>query len=121
MGWSEDCFPDIPYKHKSPTLHKEIKYTEEEIWAEIGRIADESKKGDFSLGQNLYIHILLFTNPSFFYDQDSIEILEEYSMMKEFNIPLARELDSVDAVKSEMFLIIKREFNSILKYKAKNG
>lgn len=76
----------------------------------------------FSLGRNLYFHLPLFMNPKWIINPEDNVLLKEYNWIKEFNIPLATDLDSADAHKIEIFDIIRNEIKSIQLYMSeKNG
>lgn len=76
----------------------------------------------FSLGRNLYFHLPLFMNPKWIINPEDNVLLKEYNWIKEFNIPLATDLDSADAQKIEIFDIIRNEIKSIQLYMSeKNG
>lgn len=76
----------------------------------------------FSLGRNLYFHLPLFMNPKWIINPEDNVLLKEYNWIKEFNIPLAKDLDSADAQKIEIFDIIRNEIKSIQFYMSeKNG
>ena len=77
---------------KSPTLYKQIKYNEKEIWKEVDRVVAEDKKRKFSPGQNLYYNIPLFANPQYFLDQESQMYINEYN----------EELEACEMRKREM-------------------
>ena len=79
-------------------------------------LVDQWKDSQFSLGRNLYFHLPLFMNPQWIINEEDNIFLKEYNWVKEFNIPLAQDLDSVDANKIEVFDIIRTEINQIKLY-----
>jgi len=105
----------FPYKAKSPTLKKQIVYTEEELWNEIDRILAEDAKRKFSPGQNLYYNLLLCADSSYFFDIDTNMLLEEYMAMKRFNIPIARSIDDAEFERVSLFSAIDEEYNACIK------
>lgn len=120
FGWPDSPFPlSGSYKAQSPTFFKQIEYDHDEIWAEVARIDERAIKENspYTIGRNLYIMIPGFANPLFFYNRENIELISEYYMMKEFNIPLARDLDSANALRLNAYLIIQRELMSCYKLK----
>ena len=121
MWFSQLGFPHItlefPYKRQSPLTKRVKTYKNiEQVWEEIILLVDQWKDSNFSLGRNLYFHLPLFMNPRWIVNQDDNILLKEYSWIKEFNIPLAKDLDSADANKIEIFDIIKNEIGSIKLY-----
>lgn len=49
-------------------------------------------------------------------------MIEDFYLVKNYNVPLASELDNIDAWTSDNFLIIENELNSIKKHREKlNG
>jgi hypothetical protein len=127
VWFSQLGFPHItlkfPYKRQSP-LTKEVTIYEniEQVWEEIEMLVEKWNDSTFSLGRNLYFHLPLFMNPKWIINPEDNVLLKEYNWIKEFNIPLATDLDSADAQKIEIFDIIRNEIKSIQLYMSeKNG
>jgi len=127
VWFSQLGFPHItlkfPYKRQSP-LTKEVTIYEniEQVWEEIEMLVEKWNDSTFSLGRNLYFHLPLFMNPKWIINPEDNVLLKEYNWIKEFNIPLAKDLDSADAQKIEIFDIIRNEIKSIQFYMSeKNG
>jgi len=114
---------EFPYKRQSPTIKRVKTYKNiEQVWEEIEMLVDQWKDSQFSLGRNLYFHLPLFMNPQWIVNEEDNIFLKEYNWVKEFNIPLAQDLDSVDANKIEVFDIIRTEINELKLYMSeKNG
>ena len=127
MWFSQLGFPHItlefPYKRQSPVSKKVKTYENiEQVWEEIIELVEGWTDSRFSLGRNLYFHLPLFMNPKWIIDNEDGTLLREYQWIKEFNIPLAQDLDSADASKIEIFDIIRNEINAIKLYMSeKNG
>ncbi len=102
----------FPYKAKSPTLKKHITYDEAELWREIDRVLAEDEEKKFSYGQQLYYNMLHCADSSFFVDDDTNFILEEYMMHKRFNIPLAKCIDDAPYIRMSLFSAIDEEYNA---------
>lgn len=121
MWFSQLGFPHItlnfPYKRQSP-LTKEVKTYKniDDVWEEVYLLLEKWQDNKFSLGRNLYFHLPLFANPKWIVDMEDNRYLVEYNLMKDFNIPLAQDLDSADARRIEIFEIINREIKSIQIY-----
>ena len=79
-------------------------------------LIEKWKDSKFSLGRNLYFHLPLFMNPKWIINPEDNVLLKEYNWVKEFNIPLAKDLDSADAQRIEIFDIIRNEVNEIKLY-----
>ena len=127
MWFSQMGFPHItlefPYKRQSPVSKKVKTYENiEQVWEEIIELVEGWTDSRFSLGRNLYFHLPLFMNPKWIIDNEDGTLLREYQWIKEFNIPLAQDLDSADASKIEIFDVIRNEINAIKLYMSeKNG
>tara|TARA_R100001530_G_scaffold54222_1_gene40015 strand:+ start:353 stop:739 length:387 start_codon:yes stop_codon:yes gene_type:complete len=127
VWFSQLGFPHItlefPYKRQSP-LTKKVKTYDSiiQVWEEIEILVDEWKDSQFSLGRNLYFHLPLFMNPQWIIDIEYQMLLKEYSIIKEFNIPLANTIEEASARKLDEFDVISREIKSIQLYMdEKNG
>ena len=121
MWFSQLGFPHIalefPYKRQSPLTKRVKTYKNiEQVWEEIELLVDKWKDSQFSLGRNLYFHLPLFMNPQWIVNNEDNILLKEYNWVKEFNIPLAKDLDSADANKIEIFDIIRSEINELKPY-----
>lgn len=103
----------FPYRAKSPTLKKSITYTKEELWNEIDRVLAEDQTGKFTAGQQLYFNMLHCADSTFFYDTDTIILLEEYLLYKRFNIPLYESLDNAIYERMSLFSAIDEEYLAI--------
>ena len=114
---------EFPYKRQSPVSKKVETYENiEQVWEEITELVEGWTDSKFSLGRNLYFHLPLFMNPKWIIDNEDGTLLREYQWIKEFNIPLAQDLDSADASKIEIFDVIRNEINAIKLYMSeKNG
>ena len=127
MWFSQLGFPHIalefPYKRQSPLTKRVKTYKNiEQVWEEIELLVDKWKDSQFSIGRNLYFHLPLFMNPKWIVNNEDNILLKEYNWVKEFNIPLAKDLDSADANKIEIFDIIRSEINELKLYMSeKNG
>jgi len=121
VWFSQLGFPHIalefPYKRQSPLTKRVKTYKNiEQVWEEIELLVDKWKDSQFSLGRNLYFHLPLFMNPQWIVNNEDNILLKEYNWVKEFNIPLAKDLDSADANKIEIFDIIRSEINELKLY-----
>jgi hypothetical protein len=106
----------LPYTEVSPLtyLKREFK-TIDDIWDEIEKIAEVNYNTSRSIGQDLFHLIPLFTNPNYMVDEWHIEMINEYNLMKNFNISLG-VLDDVSSDRLNCFSIIQNEVNAIAEY-----
>jgi|TARA_B100000073_G_C23736409_1_gene572325 hypothetical protein len=108
---------EFPYKRQSPVTKRVKTYKNiEQVWEEIFELTEGWRDSRFSLGRNLYFHLPLFMNPKWIIDNEDGLLMREYQWIKEFNIPLAQDLDSADASKIEIFDTIRNEINGIKLY-----
>jgi|TARA_Y100000034_G_scaffold132063_1_gene194185 hypothetical protein len=108
--------PETVYSAQSPSLFKLIEYDEEERWKEVERLAQEVEGTKFSVGQQLYYQVHLFANPRFLWKQEYDRLIEEFTLMETFHIPLAKSLDEAPAQKLRDFQIIKGEIVALQKH-----
>tara|TARA_R100001163_G_scaffold40763_1_gene30866 strand:- start:6825 stop:7223 length:399 start_codon:yes stop_codon:yes gene_type:complete len=114
---------ELPYESQSPVLRKKVKYeTKEDVIDEIQRVINESIERGYDIGQSLYFQMPFFCNPSFIISDWCWQMIADYFSIKKFNIPLANNLDSVDAWTLDCFNIIDDEVEKIKKFEVgKNG
>jgi len=62
-----------------------------------------------------------FCEPSDFISDWCWEMISDYQITKNYNVPLAKDLDSVEVWKIDCFNIIELEINKITKHKAKEN
>ena len=114
---------EFPYKRQSPLTkenkeYESIKDVTDELYALVDTFADSK----FTLGRNLYFHIPLFAKPEWFITEEHSEIMKEYNYMKNYNLPLANNLQEADSYKLNMFDVINSELNAVKQYLGeKNG
>tara|TARA_R110001592_G_scaffold238462_1_gene498180 strand:- start:271 stop:660 length:390 start_codon:yes stop_codon:yes gene_type:complete len=102
----------FPYQATSPTLRKVITYDKDEIWNEVDRIIIEGQQGNFTIGTNLFHNLLLCCSSHHFLDVETQMMIEEYTAMKRFNIPLSSNLDDTDYHRYVIFSSIDEEYNA---------
>ena len=113
----------LPYTTQSPTLKKVTEYkTVEDIYEEIDRILNEEPTKKFGVGQSLFYQMPFFAEPSDIIPDWCWHMIEDYFIIKKYNVPMAKDLKSVDAWTSDCFILIDEELENIKKHKAKlNG
>lgn len=87
-----------------------------DVWDDINALVDKWSDSNYTLGRNLYFYLPLFMNPKWIINEDDSSLLREYSWIKEFNIPLGKDLDSIDATRLEKLDLIKNEISEIKNY-----
>ena len=113
FGISDNGYPlDKPYIAFSPTLRKKITYDEDEIWTEIERILAEDKENKFTAGQQLYHNVHFCISPYFFFDQTSNMYIEEFSIAKRLNIPVAPSVDESEYERLVILSAISEEIDA---------
>jgi len=113
----------LPYTAQSPTLKRAVEYKKKgDIFDEIDRILSEKATQKFGVGQSLYYQIPFFCEPLDIIPKWCWDMIEDFYLVRNYNVPLASKLDEIDAWTSDNFLIIENELNSIKKHREKlNG
>ena len=89
-----------------------------DLFDEIDRILSEETTQKFGVGQSLYYQLPFFCEPSIVIPDWCWNMIEDYYLIKNYNIPLSRDLASADVWIIDSFLIIENELNNIKKHKA---
>ena len=112
----------LPYSAQSPTLSKRVKFeNEKDVNEEIKRILSEPNIEKYGIGQSLYFQLPFFCNPEEQIHGWCWQMIDDYYVSTEYNIPLAKTLDKANAWTLDCFSVIKDEANKINIHKAKNG
>ena len=107
----------FPYKRQSPITKRNKDYCNlKEVEDEIINLSDTFKDSKFTIGRNLYFIAPLFSNPRWFIDEEYIELIREFNYMKNYNIPIATNLNDADSYKLDCFDIIQKEITAIQQY-----
>lgn len=80
------------------------------------RLAKEAEGTKFSVGQQLYYQVHFFANPRFFWQPEYDQLIEEFTLMEAFKIPLAKSLDEAPAQKLRDFQVIKNEMMQLQRH-----
>ena len=114
---------ELPYIAQSPVLLKKIEYeTDQDVLQEINRVIEESNIRGYDIGKSLYFQMPFFCNPSFIISDWCWDMLTDYFTVTKFNVPLARDLDSLDPWRLDCFSIIENEIQKISNHeRKKNG
>ena len=73
------------------------------------------------MGQSLYYQLSFFCEPREIISDWCWEMIEDYHIVKNYNVPLSVNLDSVNMWQLDCFNIIEREINNINTHKAKEN
>ena len=113
----------LPYTAQSPTLKKAVEYKNEgDIFDEIDRILSEEPTKKFGVAQSLFYQMSFFCEPFNIILQWCWDMIEDYYLVKNYSVPLASDLNSIDVWTADSFLIIENELNNIKTHKEKlNG
>jgi hypothetical protein len=99
---------------------KEFK-TKQDILDEIIKLIKQSETEKYGLGQTLYYNLPFFSNPNALLRDWQIEMINDYYLCKNFNVPLGMDLDELSAFRTDCFILIENEFNKIEKLNAKEN
>ncbi len=80
-------------------------------------IVNQPRHEKFGIGQTLYFNVPFFCDPNFIIRDWHNEMLSDYYLTKNFNIPLSKDIDSANAWKSDCFLVIENEIQRVAKFK----
>tara|TARA_R110000744_G_C19240613_1_gene549208 strand:+ start:300 stop:698 length:399 start_codon:yes stop_codon:yes gene_type:complete len=112
----------LPYVAQSPSLSKRIKFeNRKDVNEEIQRILSEKNIYKFGIGKSLFFQMPFFCNPTEYISNWCWEMIEDYHLVKEYNIPLASKLDDLNVWQSDCFLALESELQSIKHYKSKQN
>ena len=105
----------FPYTAQSPTLYTKVRFESvEDVYDEIGRI--EKVENKWSLGRNLYFNLSLFCDPQIVVTDECWDLINEYQLVSEYNVPISDSLENAPWHKYKYFNLIKRENQEALKY-----
>ena len=109
----------LPYTCQSPITYERREFnTLNDIWDEIDKISEVNSRTSRTIGQDLYHLIPLFTDPYYIIKGWQIDMINEFNMLKNFNISLG-VLGDISADRLNCFTIIQNEYNAITKFEAK--
>jgi len=112
----------LPYTAQSPTLFKRIKFkNEKDIDDEIQRILSEPNIAKHGIGQSLYFQLPFFCDVEKQIPEWCWQMIDDYYITTEYNIPLAKTLNKANAWVLDCFNVIRDEVNKINIYRSKNG
>ena len=114
---------NLPYDSRSPVSLKKVRFeTNKDILDEVQRVLKQSEDRRYDIGQSLYFQLPFFCNPSVIISDWCWEMITDYFTVTKFNVPLAKDLDSLDPWRLDCFSIIESEIQKITAYeRGKNG
>lgn len=74
---------------------------------------DAERGGEWTLGQSLFFQLPYFADPSFFFDPDVADVLDDYRVSMALGVPLAATLDELPAFRADKFAVIAEELAAI--------
>ena len=107
-------YNEFPYQARSPVTNQTKEYkNKEDIWEDVQTLVLEDPS---HIGINLFHLVPMFSNPSKIVDQWMLNMINDYNLVKRFNVPLKGDLDTVDAHIMDCFIIIENEMTNIDNY-----
>ena len=88
---------------------------------EIERILSEKNIHKFGVGKSLYFQLPLFCDPTLIISDWCWQMIEDYHLVKTYNVPLASSLDDINTWQSDCFLILEGELKQIKMHNAKEN
>ena len=121
-GVPENRF-ELPYDAQSPTLFKRVRFeNKQDIIDEVYRIINESTEKGFDVGQSMFYQLPFFCNPSIVIRDWCWHMITDYFSVTKFNVPISKDLDSMDAWMMDCFTVIENEIQKISNHeRKKNG
>lgn len=107
---------------QSPITGKQKEFkTKNDVLDEIIKIIKQPETEKHGLGQTLYYNLPFFSNPNILIRDWQIEMINDYYLCKNFNVPLGDNLDSLSSFRTDCFILIENEFNKIEKFNIKEN
>lgn len=121
-GVPENRF-ELPYDAQSPTLFERVRFEDkQDIIDEVYRIINESTEKGFDVGQSMFYQLPFFCNPSIVISDWCWHMITDYFSVTKFNVPISKDLDSMDAWMMDCFTVIENEIQKISNHeRKKNG
>lgn len=104
-----------PYKRQSPITGEDLIFETTDEAVEHALLLEEGK---YTLGQELWFHVPMFADVSWFFEDWMWDAIQEYHYCTRFNIPLAKSIDEAPAFRLDCFTIIEKELNACQKMKS---
>lgn len=109
---------DLPYSTRSPVLSTKVRYeTLGDVLEEIERVINEAEERNYKLGESLYYQMPFFCDPSKIISDWCWDMITDYNLIKQYNIPLSSDLNSIDVFTLDCFNIISEEIKNIEAHK----
>lgn len=75
----------------------------------------------YGIGQTLFLNLPFFTNADTLLRDWHIDMINDYFIVKKFNVPLGSDLENLNAFRTDCFILIENELMKIKNYESKNG
>jgi len=112
----------LPYTAQSPSILKRIEFkTKKDVYDEIYRILNEPQTKKHGIGQSLFYQLSFFCNPSEYISEWCWDMIQDYHLVNNYNIPLGENLDDINAWRLDSFNVIQNELNNIKAHKVKEN
>ena len=122
LGGSHNPKFEFPYSARSPVTGDFKKFQDlEDVSDEIEKVINQKGEKKFVAGQTLYYELPFFANPNTVISDWCFEMIQDYILTTRYNIPFAKDLDSVNVFHLDCFNIIEAEINNINKHKEKKN
>ena len=113
--------PDLkfryPYSAQSPVTGKKKNFKcFKDVQYEVYKLLKQTESKSYSIGQSLYYQMPFFCDPGKVISQWCWDMISDYFTVKNYNVPLATNLDSVNPYILDCFAIIENEINNINKH-----
>ncbi|QDP53889.1 MAG: hypothetical protein Unbinned202contig1002_18 [Prokaryotic dsDNA virus sp.] len=112
----------FPYTAQSPVTGKKKTFeNNKDVLNEINNVLNQKGTEKFGIGQTLYYEIPFFTNPYIIISNWCWDMIQDYKLVTNYNVPLGVDLDSISVFKIDCFSIIDQEIKNIKTHREKNG
>lgn len=99
---------------------KEFK-TKNDVLNEVIKLIKQPETEKYGLGQTLYYNLPFFSNPDVLLRDWQVEMINDYYICKNFNVPLGTDLDELSSFRTDCFILIENEFNKLEKFNEKEN
>ena len=110
----------FPYTARSPITNKKKTFENiKDVLSEIEKIINRKEIQKFGVGQTLYYEIPFFANPSMVINNWCLDMIHDFKLVTNYNVPLSVDLESASVFKIDCFSVIEQEINNIKNHEIK--
>ena len=110
----------FPYTARSPITNKKKTFENiKDVLSEIEKIINRKEIQKFGVGQTLYYGIPFFANPSMVINNWCLDMIQDFKLVTNYNVPLSVDLESASVFKIDCFSVIEQEINNIKNHEIK--